>query len=72
MAGITLAQATSNLSVLMTAAGKEDGTATISMPDGSHVTYRSLSEITNAIQFWDSQVKRLSRGGLSVRGISPL
>ena len=72
MAGITLAQANANLSALLTAASKEDGAATISMPDGRHVTYRGLDELTAAIKFWDSTARRLSRGGRAVRGVTPL
>lgn len=71
MAGITLAQAETNLSKLMAAAALEDGAASISFPDGRSVTYRDIGAINQAIAFWDVQVKRLSRGGLAVRGISP-
>ena len=72
MAGITRTQAEANLTALLTASAKEDGSASVSLPDGRSVTYRGLSEITEAIQFWDLQVKRLSRGGIAIRGVSPL
>lgn len=71
MAGITLPQSESQLSAwlaadLAVASGQSYSIA------GRSVTRADASEIRENIQFWDRQVKRLSRGGIRVRGASPL
>lgn len=71
MAGITLAQAETKLSEALTAYEKamtalEYGTGDLK------VKRASLSEIQDAIKFWQSQVQSLSRGGISVKGVIPL
>jgi len=70
MAGITLAQAEAKLTTWMAA---DDAVAngqayTI---DGRTLTRANADEISRKIIFWDKQCKRLSRGGLRVKGGTP-
>lgn len=39
--------------------------------DGREVTRADAKTIRENIEFWDRQVKRLSRGGIRVRGGTP-
>jgi len=70
MVGITLAQAETQL-----AAWLEADTAVASgqaySVGGRSLTRANAKEIRDNIVFWDKQVKRLTRGGLRVRGGTP-
>lgn len=70
MAGITLAQAESKLTTWLAA---EDAVAegqSYSIA-GRTLTRANLADIREAITHWDRRVKQLSRGGMSVRGVTP-
>lgn len=71
MAGITLQQAQKQLDNWLTAseAVAKGQSYTISTASGSRsLTRANASEILKQIQFWDTQVKRLARGGIRMRG----
>lgn len=70
MAGITAAQAQAMLDALIAAVPDSSGAASISV-GGKSISYRSLTELNTAIDFWDARVKTLTRGGLRVRGVQP-
>lgn len=70
MAGITLAQAEAKLTLWLAA------DEAVSLGQAYAIGNRSLTradagEITKKIEFWDKQVKRLSRGGIRMRGATP-
>jgi len=71
MAGITLAQAEAQLTAWLNAstAVAEGKHATI---DGNTVTHEDADKVQKMIMFWDTQVKRLTRGGIRVRGVTPV
>ena len=71
MAGITLSQAESQLSSWLAADSAVANGQSYSIA-GRSVTRADASEIRENIQFWDRQVKRLSRGGIRVRGGTPV
>jgi hypothetical protein len=67
MAGITLAQAEAKLTEWMSAdtavsTGQEYSIA------GRSLTRANAKEIRDNIDYWNTMVQRLSRGGISVRG----
>jgi Family of unknown function (DUF6148) len=71
VAGITLAQAEAQLTAWLAA------DTAVAQGQAYTIGNRSLTrahavEIRNNIQFWDGKVKELSRGGIRVRGITPL
>ncbi|HUX58131.1 MAG TPA: DUF6148 family protein [Bacteroidales bacterium] len=71
MAGITLAQAQAKLTLWMAA---DDAVAT---GQSYSIAGRSLSRadakyIQDRIEYWDRQVKRITRGGIRVRGATPI
>lgn len=71
MAGITKEQAEAQLNAWLAAsqAVAQGQSYTISTDSGSRsLTRANAQEILRQIQFWDTQVKRLSRGGIRVRG----
>lgn len=73
MAGITLEQAEAQLASWINAstAVAQNQSYTISTDSGSRsLTRANASEIREQIKFWDTQVKRLSRGGIRVRGVT--
>ena len=76
MAGITLAQAQSNLDALQTAYNALIGgvaSYSISTTGGSRsLSRRDLSELREEIKYWDTQVKKLTRGGITIRGATPI
>lgn len=75
MAGITLAQAEAKLQKWLDALDKvaEGQSYSISTGNGSRsLTRANLGEIQQQVEFWDSRVKKLSRGGIRVRGVAPL
>lgn len=61
MAGLTAAQCEAKLSQYLTAAEKVAAKQSYAI-DGRSLTYANLTEINQAIEFWDKQCKRLSRG----------
>jgi len=71
MAGITLAQAETQLAAWL-AASEAIATGqsyTISTGAGSRTLQRADLEAVQAqIQYWDAQIKRLTRGGIRMRG----
>ena len=71
MPGITLAQAETQLAAWLKASSAvaENQSYSIATESGSRsLTRANAKEIQAQIIFWDTQVKRLSRGGISVRG----
>ena len=76
MAGITLTEAESNLAALQTAYSALIGgvsSYSISTTGSSRsLTRRDLSELREEITYWDSQVKKLTRGGITIRGVTPV
>lgn len=71
MAGITLAQAETQLAAWLAAdtAVAEGQSYTIS---GRSLTRANAKEIRDNIVFWDKRVKRLTNIGINVRGITPV
>ena len=67
MAGITLAQAESKLTLWMAAMDKIAVGQSYNIA-GRALTRANLDEVQRQVEYWDSQVKRLTRGGISVRG----
>ena len=70
MAGITLTQAQTQLALWM-AADTAVATGQAYSIGGKSLTRADAKEIRNNIVFWDAQVKRLSRGGIQMRGGTP-
>jgi len=71
MTGITLEQAQAQLDAWLAAstAVAQGQSYSISTESGSRSLSRAnANEIMSQIQFWDRQVKRLTRGGIRVRG----
>ena len=71
MAGITLTDAQTQLANWLTASTKVAQGQSYSI-SGRAVTRADAEEIRKQIIFWDRQVKRLSRGGISVRSVTPV
>lgn len=71
MSGITLAQAQARLAAWLEAdAAVANGQSyTIS---GHTMTRANAREIRENIVFWDRQVKRLTSGGITVKGVTPV
>ena len=71
MAGITATQAQTQLDAYLAAE-----TAVLSGQsyelNGRKVTRANLAEIQTGIRTWNARAKSLSRGGLSVRGATPV
>lgn len=73
MTGITLPDAEKQLTAWLNAniAVTQGQSYTIATESGSRsLTHANAEEIMAQIKFWDLQVKRLSRGGIRVRGAS--
>lgn len=71
MAGITQAQAETNLTAWL--AASEAVAKSQSYKIGERMLTRAdASEIREQITFWDNKVKSLDRGGISVIGATPL
>jgi hypothetical protein len=68
MAGITLAQAEASLARWLAA---DEALAT---GQSYSISGRSLTraETLKHIEYWEAKVQKLSRGGLSVRGVTPI
>ena len=67
MAGITLAQAEAKLTTWMAAMDKIAVGQSYSI-GGRTLARADLREVQKQVEYWDNQVKRLTRGGISVRG----
>lgn len=70
MAGITLTQAETQLTSWM-AADTAVATGQSYTIGGRSLTRANAKEIRENIVFWDKQVKRLTRGGIRIRGGTP-
>lgn len=73
MPGITLEQAQAQLDAWLaaSAAVAQGQSYSITTESGSRsLTRANAQEIMAQIKFWDTQVKRLSRGGIRVRGVT--
>lgn len=71
MAGITLAQAEAKLMLWMDAEDKVASGQSYSI-SGRSLTRADLGMIGQRIEYWDKQVKRMNRGGIRVRGVTPV
>lgn len=71
MAGITLSQAETQLSQWI-AASTAVATGQAYSIAGRSLTRANSADIRMQIEFWDKTVKRLSRGGLHIRGGTPV
>ncbi len=71
MAGITAAKAEEMLALFLDAATKVAANQQWTY-QGRIYTRANLAEIQSSIEFWDTQCKRLARGGIRVRGVMPL
>ncbi|MCF6147282.1 MAG: hypothetical protein E3K37_01340 [Candidatus Kuenenia sp.] len=70
MAGITLAEAEAQLSTWLAASTAVASGQSYSIA-GRALTRANASEIRENITFWDNHVKRLTRGGIRIRGATP-
>lgn len=70
MAGITLAQAESQLATWIAADTAVASGQAYSIA-GRSLNRANAREIRENIEFWDRQCKRLTRGGLRMRGATP-
>lgn len=70
MAGITLAEAEAQLTAWMDASTAVASNQSYSI-NGRSLSRADAAQIRENIKFWDQQVKRLSRGGIRVRGVTP-
>lgn len=71
MPGITLEQADALLTTWMAALERVAAgqSYTITTGSGSRTLQRAdLAEVQKQVEYWDRQVKRLTRGGIRVRG----
>ena len=71
MAGITLAQAQAQLSAWMDADTAVATGQSYSMGNRS-LTRANAKEIRENITYWDKKVQRLTRGGIRVKGGTPV
>lgn len=70
MAGITLSQAEAHLTEWLNADIAVASGQSYSIA-GRVLTRANAAEIRENITFWDNHVKRLTRGGIRVRGATP-
>lgn len=71
MAGITLAQAEAKLTLWMAADDAVASNQSYSIGDRS-MTRADAGEIQGKITYWNNMVQKLSRGGIRVRGVTPV
>jgi hypothetical protein len=71
MAGITLAQAEEQLAIWLDAMTAVANGQSITA-GGRTYTQVDARAIRENITFWEQKVKRLSRGGFRVRGVTPV
>lgn len=70
MAGITQAEAESQLTVWLAASTAVASGQSYSIA-GRSLNRANAREIRENIEFWDRQVKRITRGGISMKGATP-
>ena len=70
MAGITTVQAEEQLAVWLAASIAVASGQAYSIA-GRSLTRANAAEIRNQIEYWDSKVQTLSRGGRAIKGITP-
>ena len=70
MAGITLAQAEAKLAIWLDAEEAVANSQAYTI-GGRSMTRANLTEIRETIDYWDRKVRRLSKGGIRVRGVTP-
>jgi len=70
MAGITLAQAQAKLTAWMAADAAVASGQSYTI-GGRSLTRAQSAEIRNNIDYWEAKVKKLTRGGLIIKGITP-
>ena len=71
MAGITEVQAQSKLDTWLAAEDKVASGQSYTIA-GRSLTRADLGMIGDRVAYWDSYVKRLDRGGIKVRGATPV
>lgn len=71
MAGITQAQADAQLAAYLAAETAVLAGQSYEL-NGRKVTRADLSSIQDGIKIWNSRAQSLARGGLSVRGATPI
>jgi len=71
MAGITLAEAEAQLAAWLAASTAVADGQSYTIADRS-LTRADARAIQSQIQFWDKKVKDLTRGGIKVRGVTPV
>jgi hypothetical protein len=72
MAGITLAQAQAKLTAYLAAEEAALLGQSYVMPGGTRVDKADLKAIREGMAYWDAAVKRLTRGGMRIRGGTPV
>lgn len=70
MAGITLAQAEAKLATWLAAEERIAGGQSYWVGQRS-LTRANLAEVREQINYWETKVRRLSRGGLRMHGFVP-
>jgi hypothetical protein len=71
LAGITLIQAQAQLAIWL-AADTAVSTGQFYGVAGRQLTRANAAEIRKNIEYWNAKVERLSRGGIAIRGITPV
>ena len=71
MAGLTSAQAEVQLAAYLAAEAAVLSGQSYAI-NGRTVTRANLAEIQQGIQLWDYRAKALSRGGMTVKGVTPI
>lgn len=71
MAGISLTQAQTKLDSWIAAEAAVADSQSYNIA-GRSLTRANLAEIGDRVEYWDRQVKRLTRGGIRVRGVTPV
>ncbi|MBI3582384.1 MAG: hypothetical protein HY096_00355 [Nitrospinae bacterium] len=71
MAGITLSDAQTQLANWLTASTKVAAGQSYSIA-GRTVTRADSEQIRKQIIYWDRQVKRLTKGGITIKGVTPI
>jgi hypothetical protein len=70
MAGITLAQAEAKLTEWMAADTAVASSQSYTI-NGRSLSRTNAKEIRENIDYWEAKVKKLSRGGIAIKGITP-
>ena len=73
MAGITLADAEAHLADAQSALTKaRHGNYSIASGSSSRSVTRNVKELSDEVKYWDEKVQKLSRGGISIKGGTPV